>query len=50
MGRAWDWDIEAVRILPGGAGIALAGNIDELSATVAAFLLLLYAAAAAAAG
>jgi ABC-2 type transport system permease protein len=40
----------AARFLPGGAGIALAGNSDELSAAVAALLLLLYAAAAAAAG
>jgi hypothetical protein len=38
------------RFLPGGAGIALAGNRDELPAAVGALLLVLYAAAAAAAG
>jgi hypothetical protein len=38
------------RLLPGGAGIALAGNSDELPAALAALLLVLYAAAAAAAG
>jgi ABC-2 type transport system permease protein len=40
----------AARLMPGGLGLALAGNSDELSAAVAAVLLLLYAAAAAAAG
>jgi hypothetical protein len=38
------------RLLPGGAGIALAGNSDELPAALAALPLVLYAAAAAAAG
>jgi ABC-2 type transport system permease protein len=38
------------RFLPGGAGNALAGNSDDLSAALAALLLVLYAAAAAAAG
>ena len=38
------------RFLPGGAGIALAGNSDALPAVVGALLLVLYAAAAAAAG
>src|SRR5262245_10524119 len=38
------------RFLPGGAGIALAGNTDELPAALAALLLLLYGAAAAAGG
>jgi ABC-2 type transport system permease protein len=38
------------RFLPGGAGNALAGNSDDLSAALAAVLLVLYAAAAAAAG
>jgi hypothetical protein len=38
------------RLLPGGAGLALAGNIDKLSAAVAALLLVLYAAATSAAG
>ena len=38
------------RLLPGGAGIALAGNSDALPAAVGALLLILYAAAAAAAG
>jgi ABC-2 type transport system permease protein len=41
---------EVGRLLPGGAGIALAGNSDELPAALAALLLVLYAAAAAAAG
>jgi ABC-2 type transport system permease protein len=41
---------DAARFLPGSAGNAVAGNSDELSAVVAAFLLLLYAAAVAAAG
>jgi ABC-2 type transport system permease protein len=40
----------AARLLPGGAGLALAGNSDKLPAGVAALLLVLYAAAAAAAG
>jgi ABC-2 type transport system permease protein len=40
----------AARLLPGGAGLALAGNSDKLSAGVAALLLTLYAAAAAATG
>jgi hypothetical protein len=38
------------RLLPGSAGLALAGNSDELSAAVAALLLVLYAAAVAAVG
>jgi len=38
------------RLMPGGAGLALAGNTDELSAGVGALLLVLYAAAASAAG
>ena len=38
------------RLLPGSAGLALAGNTDDLSAAVAALLLVLYAAAAAAFG
>src|SRR5262249_20286769 len=38
------------RLLPGGAGLALAGNSDDLSAGVAALLLVLYAAVAAAGG
>jgi hypothetical protein len=38
------------RLLPGGAGLALAGNSDELSAAVGALLLVLYAAALAATG
>jgi ABC-2 type transport system permease protein len=38
------------RFLPGGAGLALAGNSDELPAAVGALLLVLYTAAAAAAG
>jgi ABC-2 type transport system permease protein len=41
---------DAARLLPGGAGLALAGNSDELSAAVAALLLVLYAGAASAAG
>jgi hypothetical protein len=40
----------AARLMPGGAGLALAGNSDELSAGVGALLLVLYAAAAAATG
>src|SRR5215470_7863182 len=56
---AWMFVIEATfesflpsvgRLLPGGAGLALAGNSDELSAGVAALLLVLYAAVAAAGG
>ncbi len=38
------------RLMPGGAGLSLAGNVDELSAAVAALLLVLYAAATSAAG
>jgi ABC-2 type transport system permease protein len=38
------------RLLPGGAGLALAGNTDELSAAAGALLLVLYAAGLAAAG
>jgi ABC-2 type transport system permease protein len=38
------------RLLPGSAGLALAGNTDELSAVVGALLLVVYAAAIAAAG
>jgi ABC-2 type transport system permease protein len=38
------------RLLPGSAGLALAGNSDKLSAAVGALLLVLYAAAIAAAG
>jgi ABC-2 type transport system permease protein len=41
---------DAARLLPGGVGLALAGNSDELSAAVGALLLVLYAAAASAAG
>jgi len=40
----------AARLMPGGAGLALAGNNDELSAAVAVLLLVLYAAAVSAAG
>jgi ABC-2 type transport system permease protein len=40
----------AARLMPGGTGLALAGNSDELSAAVGALLLVLYAAALAAAG
>ena len=40
----------AARFLPGGLGLSLAGNSDELSAAVAALLLVLYAAATSAAG
>jgi ABC-2 type transport system permease protein len=40
----------AARLLPGGSGLALAGNSDELSAGIAALLLALYASAIAAAG
>jgi ABC-2 type transport system permease protein len=56
---AWMFLVESVsegfvpdfgRLLPGGAGLALAGNSDELSAAVGALLLILYAAAASAAG
>jgi ABC-2 type transport system permease protein len=56
---AWMFLVESVsesfvpdfaRLLPGGAGLALAGNSDELSAALAALVLVLYAAAAAAAG
>jgi ABC-2 type transport system permease protein len=41
---------EVGRLLPGGAGLALAGNSDELSVAVATLLLVLYAGAASAAG
>jgi hypothetical protein len=41
---------DAARLLPGGVGLALAGNSDQLSAAVGALLLVLYAAAASAAG
>jgi ABC-2 type transport system permease protein len=41
---------EAGRFLPGGVGLALAGNTEELSAAVGALLLALYAAVASAAG
>jgi ABC-2 type transport system permease protein len=41
---------DAARLLPGGVGLALAGNSDELSAAVGALLLVLYAAAASAVG
>jgi ABC-2 type transport system permease protein len=56
---AWMFIVESVsegfvpgfaRLLPGGAGLALAGNSDELSAAVGALLLVLYAAALAATG
>jgi hypothetical protein len=40
----------AARLMPGGTGLALAGNSDELSAAVAALLLVLYTAAASAGG
>ena len=40
----------AARLMPGGTGLALAGNSDELSAAVAALLLVLYAAAASTGG
>jgi ABC-2 type transport system permease protein len=41
---------DAARLMPGGTGLALAGNSDELPAALAALLLLLYATAAATAG
>jgi ABC-2 type transport system permease protein len=41
---------DAARLLPGGVGLAIAGNSDELSAAVGALLLVLYAAAVCAAG
>jgi hypothetical protein len=56
---AWMFLVESVlegfvpgfgRLMPGGAGLALAGNSDDLSAGVGAFLLALYAAAVSAAG
>jgi ABC-2 type transport system permease protein len=56
---AWMFLVESVsesfvpdigRLMPGGAGLALAGNSDELSAAVAAFVLVVYTAAASAAG
>src|SRR5262245_44864491 len=40
----------AARLMPGGAGLSLAGNSDKLSAGVAALLLVLYAAAISAGG
>jgi ABC-2 type transport system permease protein len=40
----------AARLMPGGAGNALAGNTDDLSVAVAALLLVLYAAASFAGG
>jgi hypothetical protein len=56
---AWMFLVESVsesfvpdfgRVLPGGAGLALAGNSDDLSAAVGAVLLILYAAGSSAAG
>jgi ABC-2 type transport system permease protein len=56
---AWMFLVESVsegfvpgfaRLLPGGTGLALAGNSDEVSAAVAALLLFLYVGAASAAG
>jgi ABC-2 type transport system permease protein len=56
---AWMFVVESVsegfipdagRLLPGGAGLALAGNSDELSAAVATLVLVLYAAGISAAG
>jgi ABC-2 type transport system permease protein len=56
---AWMFLVESVsesfvpdfgRLLPGGAGLALAGNSDDLSAAVGALVLVLYAAGASAAG
>jgi ABC-2 type transport system permease protein len=56
---AWMFLVESVsesfvpdvgRLMPGGAGLALAGNTDELSAAVGGLLLVLYAAAVSAAG
>jgi ABC-2 type transport system permease protein len=56
---AWMFLVESVlegfvpgfgRLMPGGAGLALAGNSDDLPAGVGAFLLLVYAAAASTAG
>jgi ABC-2 type transport system permease protein len=56
---AWMFLVEATlegfvpdfgRLMPGGAGLALAGNSDELSAAVGALLLVLYAAAVTVAG
>jgi ABC-2 type transport system permease protein len=41
---------DAARLLPGGVGLALAGNSEELSAAVAALLLVLYTAAVSAGG
>ncbi len=41
---------DAGRLLPGGVGLALAGNVDRLSIAVAALLLVLYPAATSAAG
>jgi ABC-2 type transport system permease protein len=41
---------DAARLLPGGAGLSLAGNSDELPAAVGALLLVLYGAGAATAG
>jgi ABC-2 type transport system permease protein len=56
---AWMFLVESVsegfvpgfaRLLPGGAGLAVAGNSDELSAAVGVLLLVLYATATSAAG
>jgi len=56
---AWMFLVESIsssfvpgfgRLMPGGAGIALAGNTDKPSIIVAAALLVLYTAAAAAGG
>jgi ABC-2 type transport system permease protein len=41
---------DAASLMPGGAGLALAGNSDELATPLAAVLLVLYAAATAAVG
>jgi ABC-2 type transport system permease protein len=41
---------DVAQYMPGGAGLSLAGNSDNISAAVAALLLVLYAAAAAVAG
>jgi hypothetical protein len=40
----------AAKLMPGGAGLSLAGNEHKLSIAVAALLLVLYAAAVSAAG
>jgi ABC-2 type transport system permease protein len=41
---------DAARLLPGGVGLALAGNSEELSAAVGALLLVLYTVAVSAGG